>query len=173
MMVTIFRDNYLLLLSYNPCDIFSYFGVKEMHGLNLIDCKAHENSANSSYIAGWSNFVPKSSGAYLFDDKRFVFINLSRCTNTVKTMGLIMHEMMHHFLWEHDNDVLSYEEEIISLAEQESYEVYDLIKPFLGKVAKEAITNKKPLNQNRMKMLKLFVTHLISYNNLKKITWEY
>jgi hypothetical protein len=142
MMVTIFRGSYILLLSYNPCDVFTYFGVKEMHGLNIEDCKKHENSTKSSYIAGWSNFVPKASGSYLSIDKRFVFINLSRCTDTVRTMGLIMHEMMHHFLWEYNNDVLSYEEEIISLAEQESYEVYDLIKPFLGKVAKEAITNK-------------------------------
>jgi hypothetical protein len=141
MMVTIFRGSYILLLSYNPCDVFTYFGVKEMHGLNIEDCKKHENSTKSSYIAGWSNFVPKASGSYLSIDKRFVFINLSRCTDTVRTMGLIMHEMMHQSLFVHNYDVANKEEDIITWAEEESYEVYKIIKPFLGKIAKEAITN--------------------------------
>jgi hypothetical protein len=142
MMVTIFRGTYVLLLSYNPCDVFEYFKVDEMHGLNFIDCSNHENSTKSAYIAGWSNFVPKASGAYLPNDDRFVFINLSRCTDTVKTMGLIMHEMMHHSLWMHSYNVENKEEDVITWAEEESYEVYKIIKPFLGKVAKQAITNK-------------------------------
>lgn len=139
-MVTIFRGSYILLLSYNPCDVFTYFGVKEMHGLNIEDCKKHENSTKSSYIAGWSNFIPKESGDYQDGDPRFVFINLSRCNNTVETMGNIMHELMHRSFALHDYN-LDLEEEIISWAESESYEVYKLVKPFLGKTVKEAITN--------------------------------
>lgn len=142
MMVTAFMGSYILLMSYDPCDVFLYFNVKEMHGLSLKECEQHENSTKSSYIAGWSNFVPKESGAYYPTDKRFVFINLSRCTDTVKTMGLIMHEMMHHYMWYYEYDVEQYEESIITDAEKASYEVYALIKPLLGKVAKEAITNK-------------------------------
>jgi hypothetical protein len=141
MMVTVFRNGYILLLSYNPCDVFTYFNVKEMHGLNAIDCEKHSNTKDSAYIAGWSNFVPKVSGEYISNDDRFVFINLSRCTDTVKTMGLIMHEMMHHSLWMHGYLVENREEDIITWAEEESYEVYKIIKPFLGKIAKEAITN--------------------------------
>jgi len=142
MMITIFRGTYILLLSYNPCDVFDYFGVKEMHGLTLEDCQNHVNSTESSYIAGWSNYVPKDSGSYTLFDKRFVFINLSRCTDPVHTTGLIMHEMMHHYLWEYDNDVIEHEEDIITKAENETYEVYDIIKPFLGKVVKDAVTVK-------------------------------
>jgi hypothetical protein len=56
-------------------------------------------------------------------------------------MGLIMHEMMHHSLWRHGYLVENREEDIITWAEEESYEVYKIIKPFLGKTAKEAITN--------------------------------
>jgi hypothetical protein len=141
MMVTVFRGTYILLLSYNPCDVFEYFNVDAMHGLNFLDCEKHSNTKDSAYIAGWSNFVPKASGAYLPNDERFVFINLSRCTDTVKTMGLIMHEMMHHSLWMHGYLVENREEDIITWAEEESYEVYKIIKPFLGKIAKEAITN--------------------------------
>ena len=140
-MVTVFRNGYILLLSYNPCDVFEYFNVDAMHGLNFLDCEKHSNTKDSAYIAGWSNFVPKASGAYLPNDERFVFINLSRCTDTVKTMGLIMHEMMHHSLWMHGYLVENREEDIVTWAEEESYEVYKIIKPFLGKIAKEAITN--------------------------------
>ena len=128
-MTAVVRNNYILLLSYNPCEIFDYFNVDEMHGLNFLECDAHANTKDSAYIAGWSNFVPKASGEYLDNDDRFVFINLSRCTDTVRTMGLIMHEMMHHSFSMHTE-----EEEIITWAEEESYKVYNLVKPMLGKV---------------------------------------
>ena len=95
-MITIFRNGYILLLSYNPCDIFDYFSVDEMHGLSYTECDAYANTKDSAYIAGWSNFVPKVSGEYISNDDRFVFINLSRCTDPVKTMGLIMHHLMHN-----------------------------------------------------------------------------
>jgi len=49
---------------------------------------------------------------------------------------------MHHYLWEYDNDVIEHEEDIITKAENETYEVYDIIKPFLGKVVKDAVTVK-------------------------------
>jgi hypothetical protein len=113
-----------------------------MHGLNAIDCQAHENTKDSAYIAGWSNFVPKASGEYISNDDRFVFINLSRCTDPVRTTGLIMHELMHYSLWMHGYLVENREEEIITWAEEETYEVYNIIKPMLGKVVKEAINLK-------------------------------
>ena len=141
-MVTIFRTGYVLLLSYNPCDVFHYFNVTEMHGLSLVECKAHPNTADSSYIAGWSNFVPKDSEEYLANDDRFIFINLSRCTDPVSTTGLIMHEMMHHSLWMHSYNVESREEDIITWAEQETYEVYAIVKPMLGKIVKQALNPK-------------------------------
>jgi hypothetical protein len=140
-MITIFRGSYMLLLSYNPCDVFDYFNVAEMHGLNAKDCAAHENTTKSAYIAGWSNFVPKESGEYTDDDPRFVFINLSRCTDDVNTFGLIMHELMHHSFFLHDYN-MDREEEIITWAEEESYEVFNLVKPFRGKVIKQALNPK-------------------------------
>ena len=129
MMITIFRNGYILLLSYNPCDVFTYFNVTEMHVLNVTDCQAHENTKDSAYIAGWSNFVPKASGDYISNDDRFVFINLSRCNDDVSTMGLIMHELMHHSFFLHNYNIEK-EEEIITWAEEETYEVYKLVKQY-------------------------------------------
>ncbi len=37
------RETYTLLLSSNPCDLFTYYNVEEMHGLNAIDCIAYKN----------------------------------------------------------------------------------------------------------------------------------
>lgn len=140
-MITIFRAGYVLLLSYNPCDIFQYYNVEAMHGLSLKDCQEHANTKDSAYIAGWCNFVPKESGEYGKDDKRYVFINLARCNDDVSTMGLIMHELMHQSFFLHDYNMDS-EEEIITWAEEESYEVFNLVKPFRGKVVKQALNPK-------------------------------
>ena len=111
---------YTLILSYNPCDVFKFYNVTEMHGLNFADCEKYNNTTEDAYIAGLSNVSP-------IDSKPFVFINLSRCTDDTKTFGLIMHEMMHLSLDLHNND-LSQEEEIITWAELESYKVFKLVK---------------------------------------------
>jgi hypothetical protein len=126
-MITIIKEGYTLLLSRNPCDLFTYYNVEEMHGLNAIDCAAHKNTTEDAYMAGLSNFVPKESGEYTDDDPRFVFINLSRCTDSLSTFGLIMHELMHQSFALHKYDV-NKEEEIITWAEEESYELFKLIK---------------------------------------------
>ena len=128
-MKAIVRDTYLLLLSYDPCEIFTYFNVAEMHGLNAVDCAAYPNTTEDAYIAGWSNFIPKESGEYNDDDSRYVFINLSRCTDDVNAFGLIMHELMHRSFALHNFNVYK-EEEIITWAEEESYKVFEIIKNY-------------------------------------------
>jgi hypothetical protein len=109
------REKYDLLLSYDPCDIFNYYNVDEMHGLNLHDCVNHNNTNQSAYIAGWCNLIPNS-------DRHYVFINLSRCNTDIETFGLIMHELMHLSF-----DLHTDEEEIITWAENESYQVFEII----------------------------------------------
>jgi len=117
-------EKYDLLLSYNPCDIFYHFNVSEMHGLNLNDCIKHENSRDSAYIAGWFNISP-------IDGKPFVFINLTRCVDDIRTTGLIMHEMSHLY-WDLNYDNLkNKEEEIITNAEEETYKIINIIKSIL------------------------------------------
>ena len=119
---------YTLLLSYNPCEVFTHFGVTEMHGLNLADCTAHNNTKDSAYIAGWCNYIPKESGEYGKEDKMFIYINLSRCTDDIHTMGLVMHECMHMAGIIYDGCWDSHEEEMITWAENEAYSIVNKIK---------------------------------------------
>jgi NTP pyrophosphatase (non-canonical NTP hydrolase) len=44
-------------------------------------------------------------------------------------MGLVMHEMMHHSFWLHNYDT-DKEEEIITWAEEETYEVLKTIEKY-------------------------------------------
>ena len=114
-MKVITRDKYDLLLSYDPCEIFNYYNVEEMHGLNFEDCMSHENNTQQAYIAGWCNIIPASK-------RNYVFINLSRCNTPIETFGLIMHELIHMSF-----DLHTDEEELITWAENESYEIYNII----------------------------------------------
>jgi hypothetical protein len=114
-MIVIDREHYDLLLSHDPCEIFKHYNVVHMHGLNLGDCNDHDNTTQSAYIAGWCNIIPASK-------RNYVFINLSRCNTPIETFGLIMHELMHMSF-----DLHTDEEELITWAENESYEIYNII----------------------------------------------
>ena len=131
-MISYKRDGYELLLSYDPCEIFEYYQVEQMHGLNATDCAAHANTTESAYVAGLSNFIPKESNDYNDNDPRFIFINLSRCTDDIHTFGLIMHELTHRSFAMHGYNV-DKEEEIITWAEEEAYEVYEIVTNNLNK----------------------------------------
>jgi hypothetical protein len=122
-MIEIQRENYTLLLSYNPCEIFSFLKVSNLHGLYYADCILHENTTESAYIAGWCNYYPDS-------DKFFVFINLLRCTSDFETTLLIFHEMLHAAMIIY-NWNLDYEEQIVTWAEEETKQVFYIIKQHL------------------------------------------
>lgn len=125
-MIEIKRYNYTLLLGKSPCEIFDYFGVKEMHGLNYNDCILYPNSATDAYIWGWANYVPKHDKSYKCGDDRYVFINLQRCGDNYETYGGVFHELMHHSLEMHNYNI-HLEEEIISWAENETKQVFELV----------------------------------------------
>lgn len=112
---------FILLLSYDPCEVFKYFKVDEMHGLNLSDCVNHVNNTQQSYIAGWCNLSP-------IDNSVFVFINLSRCTDDIHSTGLVFHEMMHCSGHVFNDQWATHEEEMITWAENNTYEVMNVIK---------------------------------------------
>ena len=122
-MIEIARPKYTLLLSYNPCEIFSFLKVSYLHGLYYADCILHENTTENAYIAGWCNYYPNSKDV-------FVFINLSRCTSDLETTLLLNHEMIHAALMVH-NWNLKHEEKIVSWAESETRETFYLIKQYL------------------------------------------
>lgn len=130
MMIVIERNTYDLMLSKCPCEMFDYFGVSEMHGLNADDCRKHPNTSESSYIAGWSNYYPKDTNRYTWGDRRFVYINLSRCNDDVETTRVVFHELLHHSIDLHHYDI-NKEEEIITWADYETAEIVKIIKPIL------------------------------------------
>ena len=113
--------NYTLILSKNPCDIFTHFKVEDLHGLNYQKCLKHKNTKENSYIAGLTNKSPRTK-------KDFLFLNLNRLGKGKEKMGLIMHETMHLSLELHKHDVNKKEEEIITWAEKEAYKIYGIIK---------------------------------------------
>jgi hypothetical protein len=115
-MLRIDMEHYDLLLNTDPCSIFDYYNVEEMHGLNKKDCMLHLNNTQQAYIAGWCNLIPGT-------DRYFIFINLSRCNTDVETFGHLMHELMHRSF-----DLNEDEETIITWAEMEAHRVYELIK---------------------------------------------
>ena len=51
-MLRIQMDHYDLLLNIDPCSIFDYYNVEQMHGLNKKDCMLHLNNNEQAYIAG-------------------------------------------------------------------------------------------------------------------------
>ena len=126
-MIIITRNDYDLLLSTDPCEIFNYYSVTEMHGLNLDDCMKHPNTSESSYICGWCNYIPKPDKDYKINDRCFVFINLNRCNSHLDLICNLYHELMHWAI-NHYNEDMSFEEEMITTAEKETREVYELTK---------------------------------------------
>jgi hypothetical protein len=129
-MIEINRDSYTLLLGKNPCEIFWHFGVQEMHGLKYKECMLYQNNSNDAYIWGLANYVPKDDIDYKFGDARFIFINLQRCGDNYQTFGAVFHELMHHSLQMYNYN-LDFEEEIISWAENESHQVFELVLKLL------------------------------------------
>jgi hypothetical protein len=119
--------NYTLLLSKNPCDIFTYFDVEDLHGLNYKKCLSHKNTKESAYISGLMNVIPETK-------KLFLFLNINRLGKGKEKMGLIMHETMHLSLEIHKHDVEKKEEEIITWAENEAYKIYDILEKEYGKI---------------------------------------
>lgn len=114
--------NFTLLLSDNPCEIFDYYKIDKMHGLSLKECELYNNTKYDAYIAGWCNLVPPKFKDY------FVFINLSRCTDDIRTTGLVMHELMHMTNVKFKSDWENKGEEMIGWAENTAYKIVDIIK---------------------------------------------
>lgn len=112
--------HYQLILSNNPCDIFSHFKVKKLHGLNFTDCKAYNNTNKDAYIAGLCNLIPNTNNM-------FIFLNTGRMNDCKEKMALIFHECMHLSLHHYNYDLMNKEEEIISWAEFEANKIFDLI----------------------------------------------
>lgn len=122
---------YILLVGDNAVEIFDYYKVDEMHGLNKSDAQAEEidkTKGNGVYIYGWTNYDPadkKLTGKkpYL----PFLFLNLStfKKYSLTEKATAVMHETMHMSLLLNNWKITDKEEEVISYAEDEANKIIE------------------------------------------------
>lgn len=111
---------YTLILSYNPCDVFKYYKVTEMHGLNFAYCERYHNNEEHSYISSWCNLSPS-------DNKPFIFIDLSRCVNDSVTKAMVYHEVLQLSRIQYDVHCEPDKERMLFFVENETNKVVDLV----------------------------------------------
>ena len=122
---------YVLLAGDNATEIFDYYKVDEMHGLNRKDAQAEEidkTKGNGVYIYGWANYDPAdkklTAKAPL---KPFLFINLGtfKKYSLTEKATAVMHETMHMAILLNNWKIVDKEEEVISYAEEEANKIID------------------------------------------------
>ena len=127
---------YVLLVGDNATEIFDYYKVDEMHGLNRKDAQAEEvdkSKGNGVYIYGWTNYDPADEKLTAkAPHKPFLFLNMGtfKRYNTVEKITGIMHETMHMAILLNNYDIRDTEEEAISFAEEEANKIVDKLKNY-------------------------------------------
>ena len=124
---------YILLVGNDATEIFDYYNVPEMHGLNLADAKAEEvdkTKGNGVYIYGWTNYDPADKKLTTkAPHKPFLFINLGtfkRYSPTEKATG-VMHETMHMSILLNNWNIKDKEEEAIGFAEEQANKIIEIL----------------------------------------------
>jgi hypothetical protein len=125
---------YVLLIGNDATEIFDYYKVPEMHGLNRKDAQEEEvdkTKGNGVYIYGWTNYDPEDKKLTAkAPHKPFLFLNMgtfSRYSVTEKATA-IMHETMHMSLILNKWEIKDKEEEVISFAEEEANRIIEKLK---------------------------------------------
>lgn len=125
---------YVLLIGNDATEIFDYYKVDEMHGLNRADAQAEEvdkTKGNGVYLYGLTNYDPADKKLIAKDPyKPFLFINLGtfkKYNITEKATG-IMHETMHMSIILNNWDIKDKEEEVITFAEEEANKIIEKLK---------------------------------------------
>ena len=122
-------DKYLLLIGNDATDIFKYYNVEQMHGLNLNDAIAEEINktvGNGVYIYGLTNYDPadkKLTAKAPF--KPFLFLNMGtfKRYSPSEQATAVMHETMHMSILLNNWDIRDKEEEVITFAEEEANKI--------------------------------------------------
>lgn len=125
---------YLLIVGKNATDIFKYYKVKEMHGLNLKDAQAEEvdkTKGNGVYMYGLTNYDPAdkkltAKAPY----KPFVFLNMGtfKKYSPSEQATAVMHETMHMSILLSNWNIKDKEEESIGKAEEEANKIITKLK---------------------------------------------
>ena len=122
---------YILLVGNDATEIFDYYKVPEMHGLNLADAKAEEvdkTVGNGVYIYGLTNYDPAdkkltAKAPY----KPFLFLNMGtfKKYSITEKATAIMHETMHMSILLNNWKITDKEEEVITFAEEEANKIIE------------------------------------------------
>ena len=122
---------YVLLIGKNATEIFDYYDVEEMHGLNRKDAQAEEvdkTVGNGVYIYGWTNYDPADKKLTAKTPyKPFLFLNMGtfdKYSPTEKATA-VMHETMHMSLLLNNWKIKDKEEEVIGFAEEQANKIID------------------------------------------------
>lgn len=122
---------YVLLAGDNAVEIFDYYKVSEMHGLNRADAKAEEvdkTKGNGVYIYGWTNYDPADKKLTAkAPNKPFLFINLGtfKKYSLTEKATAVMHETVHMSILLNNWKITDKEEEVISYAEEQANKIID------------------------------------------------
>jgi hypothetical protein len=125
---------YILVIGKDATDIFKFYNVKEMHGLNLKDAQAEEvdkTKGNGVYIYGLTNYDPADKKLIAKDPyKPFVFLNMGafKRYSADEQKTAIMHETIHLALLLYKWDAEKNSEEIATLAEDEANTIISKLK---------------------------------------------
>jgi hypothetical protein len=120
---------YILLIGNDATEIFDYYKVPEMHGLNRADAQAEEvdkTTGNGVYIYGLTNYDPADKKLTGKDPyKPFLFLNMGtfKKYSTTEKATAIMHETMHMSILLNNWKIIDKEEEAITFAEDEANKI--------------------------------------------------
>ena len=140
---------YILLIGNDATEVFDYYKVDEMHGLNRADAQAEEvdmTVGNGVYIYGLTNYHPADKKLTAKDPyKPFLFINLGtfkKYSVTEKATG-VMHETMHMSILLNNWDIKDKEEEVITFAEDEANKIIEKLKSTKIEAPKKGFFSRK------------------------------
>ncbi len=123
---------FMLLIGKDATEIFDYYSVDKMHGLNRKVAQAEEvdkSKGNGVYIYGWTNYDPKDKKLTAKTPyKPFLFLNKKHFKGNFKDITLVNHEAMHMAILLNNWDIKDKEEEVISLAEEITNKIVPLLK---------------------------------------------
>ena len=140
---------YILLIGNDATEVFDYYKVEEMHGLNRADAQAEEvdmTVGNGVYIYGLTNYHPADKKLTAKDPyKPFLFINLGtfKKYNVTEKATAVMHETMHMSILLNNWNIKGKEEEVITFAEDEANKIIEKLKSTKTEAPKKGFFSRK------------------------------
>jgi hypothetical protein len=123
--------DFVLLIGKDATEIFDYYGVDKMHGLNKADAQAEEvdkTVGNGVYIYGFTNYDPRdkkltAKAPY----KPFLFLNKKHFKGNSEDITMVMHEAVHMGILLNGYNI-DKEENFLSQAEEWTNKIVKLLK---------------------------------------------